>query len=257
MVHEEKYIANKGKAFTLIYGQCNKALQHKLQARKDFEAGIKGDLIKLLDAIAEHLMSYVENKYPYSTSLDATKNYINLKQIDDESLVNYTRQLKSAKKIMETQIGGKLELPKLAKLDPKWMEIWDPADLTVDHSKECMTRAYKKFTIFLYLENVDRTKYGTLLSGLATQYSLGLDQYPQTVEEATNVISNHKFDQAYYDNKKKRSQGSNNNKTTAMASNSKLIVRDTTRETTPHYHLHKWRTGATAVVAPLTRVRSV
>ena len=149
---EGKYLANKGKAFALIYGQCNKALQHKLQARKNFGDGIKGDPIKLLDAISKHSMSYMENKYPYSTALDAIKNYINLKQIDDESLVYYTRRFKLAKKIMETQIGGKLELPKLAKLDPKWMEIWDLADLTIDHSKESKAHAYKKFTTFLYLE---------------------------------------------------------------------------------------------------------
>ena len=211
VAREEKYAANKRKAFALIYGQCNKALQHKLQARKDFESSIKGDPIKLLDAISEHSMSYVENKYPYSTAQDAIKNYINLKQIEDESLVDYTRRFKSAKKIMETQIGGKLELPKLAKLDPKWMEISNPANWTVANHADCKTRAYKRFTTFLYLENADRTKYGTLLSGLATQYSLGQDQYPQTVEKATNMLSNHKFDQVYYDNKKKRSQGSNNN----------------------------------------------
>ena len=46
---------------------------------------------------------------------------------------------------------------------------------------------------------------------MATQYSFGLDQYPQTVEEATNILSNHKFNQAYYDNKKKRLQGNSNN----------------------------------------------
>ena len=74
VAREEKYVANKGKAFAVIYGQCNKALQHKLQARKDFENVIKGNPIKLLDAIAEHSMSYVENKYPYSTALDAIKN---------------------------------------------------------------------------------------------------------------------------------------------------------------------------------------
>ena len=58
MAREEKYLANKGKAFALIYGQCNKALQHKLQARKDFETEIKENPIKLLDAISEHSMSY-------------------------------------------------------------------------------------------------------------------------------------------------------------------------------------------------------
>ena len=185
VAREEKYTANKGKAYALIYGQCNKALQHKLQARKDFESEIKGDPIKLLDAISEHSMSYVENKYPFSTALDAIKNYINLKQIEDESLVDYTRRFKSAKKIMETQIGGELELPKLAKTDPRWMEIKDPKEWVTNQQAECKARAYKRFTTFLYLENADRTKYGSLLSGLATQYSLGQDQYPLTVEEAT------------------------------------------------------------------------
>ena len=84
VAREEKYLTNKGKAFALIYGQCNKALQHKLQLRKDFETEIKGDPIKLLDAISIHSMSYVENKYPFSTALDAIKNYINLKQIEDK-----------------------------------------------------------------------------------------------------------------------------------------------------------------------------
>ena len=71
-------------------------------------------------------------KYPYSAAIDAIKNYINLKQIEDESLVDYTRRFKLAKKVMETQIGGKLQLPKLAKLDLKWMEISNPANWTVD-----------------------------------------------------------------------------------------------------------------------------
>ena len=83
VARQEKYVANKGKAFALIYGQCNKALQHKLQARKEYESEIKGDPIRLLDAISEHSMSYVENKYPFSTALDAIKNYINLKQTED------------------------------------------------------------------------------------------------------------------------------------------------------------------------------
>ena len=95
VAHEEKYIANKGKAFALIYGQCNKALQHKLQAWKDFKDVIKSNPIKLLDAISEHSLSYMENKYPFSTGLDAIKNYINLKQCQEtrNTGVSYLLQL--------------------------------------------------------------------------------------------------------------------------------------------------------------------
>ena len=99
------------------------------------------------------------------------------------------------------------------------MEVSDPVDWVAGSEEECMQSAYMKFTTFLYLENADRSKYGLLLSGLATQYSLGLNQYPKTVEEATNVLSNHKFNQAYYDNKKKRNQGNNNNNNNSQQQN--------------------------------------
>ena len=90
-----------------------------MQSRTNFEEQIKGNATKLLNAIAKYSMSYVENKYSYSTALGAIKNYINLKHTKDKSLVDYKRRFKSAKKIMETQVGSELELLKLAKLDPK------------------------------------------------------------------------------------------------------------------------------------------
>jgi hypothetical protein len=55
-------------------------------------------------------------------------------------------------------------------------------------------RTFECFLAYLYLENADRTKYGSLLTGLNTQQSLGNDQYPRTVTEANNVLSNHKLD---------------------------------------------------------------
>jgi hypothetical protein len=44
------------------------------------------------------------------------------------------------------------------------------------------------------MENADKVKYGTLLSGLQTQISLSNNQYPKTLLEANNVLSNFKAD---------------------------------------------------------------
>jgi hypothetical protein len=44
------------------------------------------------------------------------------------------------------------------------------------------------------MENGDKVKYGTLLSGLQTQISLGNNQYPKTLVEANKVLSNFKAD---------------------------------------------------------------
>jgi hypothetical protein len=58
----------------------------------------------------------------------------------------------------------------------------------------CQEKTFECFLAYLYLENADRAKYGSLLMGLNTQQSLGNDQYPKTVTEANNVLSNHWLD---------------------------------------------------------------
>ena len=90
------YDTNRGKAFAFIYGQCNKVLQSKLQTCTDYDSEVKGNPIKLLNATEEYSMSYVENKYETSIVLDSLRNFINLRQKQDESLVDYTQQFKSA-----------------------------------------------------------------------------------------------------------------------------------------------------------------
>jgi hypothetical protein len=47
---------------------------------------------------------------------------------------------------------------------------------------------------FAYLAQASQTKYGLILTGLITQQSLRNEQYPKTITEANNVLSNLKFD---------------------------------------------------------------
>ena len=72
--------------------------------------------------------------------------------------------------------------------------------LNVDAEKNCKYKEniFKQFLAYLYLENSDQAKYGSILSGLITQQSLKNDQYPKTITEANNVLSNHKFDNVKY-----------------------------------------------------------
>lgn len=61
-------------------------------------------------------------------------------------------------------------------------------------NKKLEKQVFDQFLGYIYLEAVDQTKYGSILTGLNTQQSLGNDQYPKTITEANNVLSNHKFD---------------------------------------------------------------
>ena len=58
----------------------------------------------------------------------------------------------------------------------------------------CQEKAFQQLLAYTYLENSDKNKYGSLLTGLQTQQSLKNNQYPKLITEATNVLSNHRFD---------------------------------------------------------------
>ena len=56
----------------------------------------------------------------------------------------------------------------------------------------------------LFIRNSDQSKYGSLTSKLTTDYALGNNAYPATVETAVAILEQHKFDQTHYDKRKKR-----------------------------------------------------
>ena len=158
-------------------------MQHKLQSRTDCKNTVKGNPIKLLDAMLEHSVSYMENKHHVSIAVNGVKNFVNLRQIyhvsivvngiknfinlrqkEDKSLVDHTCQFKAAMKVMESHIGGDLALHKLAKLDPKCMDNYDPTkDPPELAPKECQKRAY------LCMENAEWTEHGSPLTALSSQ----------------------------------------------------------------------------------------
>jgi hypothetical protein len=124
-----------------------------------------------------------------------------VKQKESESLQDYTRRFKTAREILESHLGGQIILSKFVRT----MDNYDPNDQII--IQDCIDKASEQLFAFLYLENADDDKYGSLLKGLNSQKSLGHDQYPRMLTEANNVLSSHQFDQAK--TKQKTPGGSN------------------------------------------------
>jgi hypothetical protein len=110
----------------------------------------------------------------------------NLKQKDGESLHDYTKQSKAAREVLRSHIGGPIVLR-------KWVLSMKDYD---ESNSDQMEKCCKPTSCFTFLENSGKEKYGSLLIGLQTQQSLKNNQYPKTVTEANNVLSNHRFDNA-------------------------------------------------------------
>ena len=62
---------------------------------------------------------------------------------------------------------------------------------------------YNKWTAYLLLRGSNQNKYGSMVKGLAQQFSLGNNQYLKTIIAATDMLSTHKIDQKYFNNQKK------------------------------------------------------
>jgi hypothetical protein len=97
-------------------------------------------------------------------------------------------KIKTLMDVMESHIGGTIELTKFISK----MKEYNPKNQ--ESMESCKIKAYDHLMAYSYMEGADKSKYGSLLSGLQTQYLLGNNQYPQMITDANSVLSNHKFD---------------------------------------------------------------
>ena len=162
-------------------------MQARIEARKDFESNIKNNPIELLKSIKLHSMNYQEHCYEMAVILDSMKNMLNIKK-EQESLVDYTKRFKNARDLMVSQVGGPLILTRFVVSMPEVNQ-----NISKDYQR-FQEIAFEQFMAYTYLENSDQNKYGTLMNNLKQQHSLQNDQYPKTLNHATNILSNHKFD---------------------------------------------------------------
>ena len=62
------YQENQYKAYGLIWERCTTAMNIKIEARKDFEDGIKNDHVEFLKAIKQHVLNTKNHLMAFSDS---------------------------------------------------------------------------------------------------------------------------------------------------------------------------------------------
>ena len=185
------------KAYALILSQyCSKVMQSRIEQHPDFEKVLKNDPIAVLEAIKSLMHDCVRAQYPMISMTDALGRLINIKQQENESLLDYVRRFKELRDVVKSHLGGDV-------LDNfiEHQALYQAAGAS--ERKEMKTKASSEWMAYLMLRGSDPNKYGSLTRGLVTQYSLGNNQYPSTIATATDVLSNHKIDARYYELQKK------------------------------------------------------
>jgi hypothetical protein len=205
---------NMKKKNSLIFLQhCNKAIQDRIMRHPEFKSSIKNDPIKLLKAIKILIDDPVRARYNPYTSVTKESNDNKVHEvvqtaIENESLTDYMKRFKGIQDSL-AQNMGKDFLKDFVKNTKQYSE--EPG---VDKQNQMQDKLYTvSWTAYMLMKNNDQGKYGSLMTSLTTQFSMGTNQYPKNVLGAVNILTNHRFDKREPRNNDKRHKNWNNNNT--------------------------------------------
>jgi hypothetical protein len=139
----------------------------------------------------------IRAKYPFASLTEAISRMLNLKQSENEGLLDYVKRFKESRDIMKSHVGTDI----LDKFVKNTLEYRDESNTTL--KKEMKDGACDRWMAYLLIRNSDQAKYGSLSNGLVLQFSMQNNQYPKTCTTATYILSNHRFDNRGNSTKKK------------------------------------------------------
>jgi Zinc knuckle len=190
---------NMNKTYSLIFLQhCNKTIQDRITGHPEFDSKIKNNPIELLKAIEILINDPVRARYPYASMTESITRFMTCRQQENKSLTDYVKQFKSNQDGL-AQTMGKDFLKKFIENTREYQE-----EIDVDKQNAMYDTAYPRWTAYMLTKNSDQGKYGSLMTGLTTQYSMGVNMYPESVVKAIDILTNHRFD------KKERKNNNNN-----------------------------------------------
>ena len=184
----------------LITKYCTKKMKSRLEEHPDYDSKLKDDAIETLEAIQTLVKAPVRAQYPYVTFTDDLIGFLtSTNQDHGDSLHDYTKVYKQEVDVIKACVPDTL-LNKFLESTKGYQ------DAGSNKKKKMKDEALDRWIAYVYLKNSDQDKYGSVLKGLQSQFSLENDQYPADLAAAIDVLSNHPFDKAYYDKQKQRKE---------------------------------------------------
>jgi hypothetical protein len=180
---------NMHKAYALIVSKhCSKVIQDRITNHPDYDTKIMNIPIKLLRVIKLLMHDPIWARYPYTSVTEALLQFLNCKQLNNESVKDYLKRFKSVRDGVSQHMGK--DFPH--EFTKSTEEYTTAQDATKQQGM--IDGSYARWLAYLLIKNSDQSKYGSLVNGLTSQFSMGNNQYPKNVMTACDILLNHRFD---------------------------------------------------------------
>ena len=148
---------NLGRAYALILSTyCNGTMQHRIEEHPEFDSKIQNDPIELLKAIKIVMHDPIRAKYPYASLTEALMRTLNIKQLEQESLIDYIKRFKQSRDVLKSHIGGDI-LNKFVENLPEYRHS------TMSGQQAIKSEAFGRWMAYMMTRNSDQAKYGSFV----------------------------------------------------------------------------------------------
>ena len=88
----------------------------------------------------------------------------------------------------------------------KQTEAYKDASTTTTEKTEMLNDSFEELSAYMILRGCDKAKYKSLVKGFVNQFSLKNDQYPKTMQDMSDALSKHTFDEEFHKRNKRKAE---------------------------------------------------
>jgi hypothetical protein len=192
-VKRENYLTENLKTvYSLVWGQCTDVMRQKVEATKDFKTlSSTADGLGLLRSIKDLVYNFQSQKYLPQALHESTLRFYFCRQGKHMTTQAYLEMFQNTVDVIEHSGGMIGNHPGIVKMIMKKKGL---TTMTEDERDDIEVEAQEMYLAAALLMNADRTRYASFIQDLENDYLQGQDNYPKTVEQAYNVLTNWRKD---------------------------------------------------------------
>ena len=88
----------------------------------------------------------------------------------------------------------------------KSTEKYKDSNVSATIKTKMVQDSFEELCAYIVLKGCDKAKYKSLVKGFVNQFSLKNDQYPKTVQDMTDALSKHAFDDEYHKRQRNKAE---------------------------------------------------
>lgn len=187
-----QYDENNCNVFTIVYGQCDNALQAKLRGQDNWEEVFeRNNLVQLMISIKKWLLNQEGSRCPIAATDATIAAMYKVRQNRHETLTEYKKRFSAVTEVLEhinVSIGKALVALTDKALKADYNVTRTAA--TGDQVKQAEKKTLNKYLACRFIAGADRARFANVSIYLENEFIAGSDKWPEDVTAAYNFLEN-------------------------------------------------------------------